>query len=290
MVENSIFPEEEIEKEKQVVLQELEMYVDNPSSHVFELSQKEVFAEGSGLHIPIIGTRESVKGITREDLVKYYDKYYKNNIKLTVGGVQTEAKNRVYLQEKFDIENRLYNAEDKIVTRKGITQAHMVVTGSFFLNTLKEQYMLKVFSAIMNGFSGRFFDVIREKNNLVYHTAFYNQIHSCGTVQYWGYAGLTPDKVPFAKNLIEEQLINVITQDELDFSKKKLIGQCKLSLDDKVDITWILIDSIMRGLDYNSLLNNYETMINSVTLQDINTFAKKLIEKQPKLVALIPEK
>ena len=290
MVNNSVFPIHELEKEKQVVFQELEMYRDNPQSHIYSLAQQEVYKEGSGLHIPIIGTREAVSGITRDTLVEHYEKYYQAKINLDIGGIPCEARNRVYAKPGFSQESLDYSHNDYIVKRKGVNQANMVVTGLIQLNEIKEYFTLELFSAIMNGFSGRFFDVIREQNNLVYHTGFYHQVHSCGTVQYWGYAGLMPSKINLATSLMREQLTKPITEEEMDFARRKWIGEHELNLDMKSTIAKLLIDSTLAEQDYDMYIKNYERNIQNVTLADLNNLAEKANFETSKLVVIIPEK
>lgn len=290
MVNNSVFPADELDKERQVVLQELEMYEDNPQQHIFEVAQKEIFKEGSGLHIPVIGTRESVSNIDRDAMVKYYQDNYKVQINLDVGGAPTEARNRVYVDPGFTKEAKDYSSEDHIISRKGVNQANMVVTGLIHLENLKDYFLMELFSAVMNGMSGRFFDVIREKNHLVYHTALYNQVHSCGTVQYWGYAGLTPTKIGLATTLMKDQLTKPITQEEMDFARRKWLGAHQLRLDQKTTVARILIDATLANQDYDVYLKSYEQHMNNITLDDLNNFARKADFQSSKLVAIVPEK
>jgi len=290
MIENSIFPEEELEKEKQVVLQELEMYEDNPQSAVFELAQREIFSEGSNLHIPIIGTRESVTDITRDILVEYYNKHYKNAIKLEIGGTVREARNRVYIASQFKQESVTYDTQDVISYRNDISQANMVMTGLFHINNLRERLIMDLFESVINGFCGRFFEVIREKNNLVYSTALYLQEHSCGTVHYCGYAGLKPEKVQFAKELMLEQLTKEVSQEELDFAKGKLIGGHELAIDKPSNIARILIDCSLNNTDYEFYLREYEKSIKTISVEEVNNFIKTIGFKDSKLVAILPRK
>lgn len=291
MVNNSVFPEEELDKERNVILQELEMYVDTAQNYIFELAQTAVFNdENSGLHLPIIGTRDTVKNLTRQDILDYYKNNYGNQIKLDIGSIYSEERNRIFLDKTYKQETPLYSTENLIVPRKGINQTNMVVTGAFQLKTLKDQFALELFSAIMNGFTGRFFSEVREKHNLAYHTSLYYQVHSCNTVQYWGYAGLLPEKMELAASLMREQLQKPITSEELDFAKKKWIGKHMLGLDNKSRIAHYLIDSTLSGRNYEDFLINYESYIRSITLEDINDLISRMNLDQSKLVALVPEK
>ena len=289
MIENSIFPAEELEKEKQVVLQELEMYHDNPQSAVFEIAQSQITQKESGLHIPIIGTRESVLNIDRDTLVNHYNKNYKNYLKIDIGDVFEEKNLAIFSKEKFEQEKISYSTEDYLEKRTGINQANMTVAGLFHVNNIREEMAVNIFSAVMNGFCGRFFDVIREQNNLVYTTRFYTQKHSCGTIQYFGFAGLKPKNVGFARDIMLDQLTKQITQEEFIYAKGKILGQHKLNLDNKSHIARILIDSSLDLSNYNLYLNEYEDSLNSVTLEDVNNVAKKANFESSKLVAIVPK-
>jgi len=290
MVNHSIIPANELDKEKQVVLQELEMGEDDPGSHIFEVAKQQIFNKGSGLHIPIIGTRETVQSIDRQTLLDYYSTKYKTKMNLDIGGVLREERNRVYLGNSFSREQNTYNTDDYILPRKGINQANIVMTGSFSVNSIKERFLLNLWKTILNGFSGRFFDVIREQHNLVYHTSFYTETHSCGTTQYYGYAGLMPEKIALAKKLMLELLTKPVTEEELQFAKGKYLGQYQLGLDNKTKIAQILINTTLAEIDYEAYLRHYEKYINGVTLSDLNRFIKKAAFDKSKLVAIVPEK
>ncbi len=289
MINNSIFPADELEKEKQVVLQELEMYHDNPQANVFEVAQGQIIQSGSGLHIPIIGTRESVTNITRDDLVKHYNDNYKNNLKIDVGDVLEERNSIGFTNRKFEQEIKAYTTTDHLETQTGINQANMTVAGLFNINNIREEMSLDVFSAVMNGFCGRFFEVIREEHNLVYTTKFYTQKHSCGTTQYFGFAGLKPDKVQFARDLMLEQLTKKVTQEEFEYAKGKMLGQHKLNLDNKSHIARILIGCSLDLANYDNYLNSYEDNLKSITLKEVNAIAKKANFESSKLIAIVPK-
>ena len=85
MVGNSVFDQEELEKEKDVIVEEIRMYQDTPDDLVLELNSKDSIAGNLGK--PIIGTEKSVKGFTRDNIVKYYtERYTKDNLVIVVSG------------------------------------------------------------------------------------------------------------------------------------------------------------------------------------------------------------
>jgi predicted Zn-dependent peptidase len=86
MVINSRFSENDIELEKNVVLEEIAMYEDSPEDLVFDLLEEHAFA-GNTLGRSITGTRESVKSITRNSIMEHMEKFYSpSNMVLSVAG------------------------------------------------------------------------------------------------------------------------------------------------------------------------------------------------------------
>ena len=85
---NSQFPEREIEKEKEVVLDEINVYLDSPSEQIYDDLEAQVF-ENHPLGNPILGTVESVKGFTKKDIEGFIDRNYfaENMVFSSVGNI-----------------------------------------------------------------------------------------------------------------------------------------------------------------------------------------------------------
>lgn len=291
MVHNSILPNDELLKERDVVLQELQMYQDNPQSAVFELANKHIFELTSGLNIPIIGTTESLARINRKVMEKHYKKYYKNPVMIEVGSGYdfNNFKPIPEFGEKFKVEAQIKNTSDMLYNRAGITQSNMIITGLIDLNpnVIENEYSLKLFSACMNGFTGRLFQTIREKHNMVYHVSFGYQIFSCGTAQYYVYAALDQKNITKAKSLILNELKRPLTEFEIEFAMNKWIGQYNLSKDDIDVTTRNIVNSIVR----NQYFDTYNAIDNiQWSAQKVRRFQDKLTQTNKKLIAIVPEK
>jgi len=286
MVHNSVFPSEEVDNERDVIMQELQMYDDNPQSRVFQIAQSAMFNKTSGLHIPIIGTPTTLNDITQKTLISHYAKYYKQMVQVEVGDVKNE-RNRIITPKRFDKEPLNTGLNDLIVSQAEINQANMVMTGLFYNNNAEDDRSLQLLSSVLNGFQGRLFQTIREKNHLVYHCSFMPQKFSCGTVQYWVYAALNPDKIQQAKQLIIDELTRPVTDTEYIFAKSKHIGQQALDLDKNSYVIKTIIDSVINNEAYEDALTNYDKGI--VSLSQLNAFMSKINFKNSKLVAIIPE-
>lgn len=289
MVHNPAFPVEEINSERKVILQELQMHEDNPQSHIFELSQKAIFQPTSGLHLPIIGTRESLANIDRAELSAYHNHMYKNIITLEVGDIE-EVEAQMLLPHKFAPEVPNSDRSDYIVSRPGINQANMILTGLIhFSDPITAKFDMEFYSGLLNGFTGRLFQVIREKHGLVYTVAFYYQIFSCGTVQYHVYAALDPDKIQMAKNLMIQELTRPVTPEEVNYVQKKITGEHDLAIDSKYYLSRLIIESTINHGNYSNIIKKYEDNIN-LSAKSVNDFIAYAPFEKSKLVAIIPEK
>ncbi len=172
LVLNPLFEKEALERERKVILEEIKMYHDNPSTHVLE-KIKEMLYEGP-FNMSIAGTQESVKGLSREKVVDLFDAIYStNNMIFSVVGdanweeVLEEAKKFPKMNKKIsDIPIVLKNGE-MIEKRKGIDQAHLVL--GFHMPKLgdKNRYAGEIFDSVLGGgTSSRLFQEIREKKRL----------------------------------------------------------------------------------------------------------------------------
>jgi predicted Zn-dependent peptidase len=293
MVNNSILPSDELTKERQVVLQELQMYEDNPRSAVFEHASKYLYHPDSGLHVPIIGTFESLANINRAVMQEHYFEHYRHPIYIQVGDVQDEKEFiRPDRLRSFSVENQNSDFSDVLIPRKGITQANMLMTGLLDLNphVVLNEASLKLFEACMNGFTGRLFKTIREEKNMVYHVSFGYQPFSCGTVQFYVYAGLDPARIQEAKGLILEELSRPFSDEELDFAAKKLIGESDLDRDGVALTARQVVESVIRNIPLSALTDDVADLTESAKKR-VNEFQSKVnFAGSSKLVAIVPER
>jgi predicted Zn-dependent peptidase len=289
MVKNANFPKKEIENEKNVIFQELQMYEDNPQAFLFDVVQREMFDKSSGLHIPIIGTKESLANIGRKELQKYYKMTYSNPILIEVGDTEAE-KNVLKLSKRFDIETKTYKNNNLFVSKAGVNQANMTLASlSDYPDKILTHFYLELLGGVMNGFTGRLFKTIRDRHGLVYHVSLNARTFSCGTIFTNAYAACSPDKVILAKDLIIKELTRKISKEEIEFAKRKVIGEYKLSIDSSSAISSTIINMTLAGIDYNEYLKNFEKNI-EVASRNLNDFVSHLKLEDSKLIALVPEK
>ena len=290
MVFNSTLPIKELKKEKEVVIQEIQMYQDNPLYQIWEIVSNALYTSDSGLYDPIAGNIANVKRFTRTDLLTHYNKYKNNITQLQISDIKNSKK----VSEKsefFKSEKIVYPNSDYIITKKGITQTNMLVSGLAQLPlTTDTKFSLQLFDAVLNDMSGRLFSVIREQNNLVYSVYFHYQVFTCGIVQWNVFAALDEKNMYKAKKLIEEELCYPVTKQEKIYASQKLIGQTSLILDNPKVIGNRIIYSLLQGLDYTQNISNKKCKQNiDKNINFLNEFLERIDFKNNRLVAIVPE-
>ena len=178
MLCNSLFNEEDLEKEKGVIIDEIDMYDDSPDDMVHELLQKEVWKEHSLGYI-ISGTKQIVQGLTREELIEFMEQYYvADNMIISVAG-NFEEENLVQLLEAGFGNIKATSTRNAVtipeftktfvVKNKDIEQVHMNLAFDAVNVESEERFAVTIMNSIFGGTeSSILFQKIREESGLAY--------------------------------------------------------------------------------------------------------------------------
>lgn len=221
---NSVFSEEEIQKESRVIQEEINMYEDSPEDLVHELISENVFAEHP-LSYPIIGTKQTVDSFDSEAMKGYFSTHYtpENTIIAIAGSFEQDALMRLIdsyfgsfsaSAAAFEETTPIYTPT--VITReKEIEQTHICLTFPGVRHGTEESFALSVFDLIFGGgMSSRLFQKIREEQGLVY------SIYSGATGYkqagiYSIYAGMGADCAQEVIRLIGEE-IRLLQTEKID--------------------------------------------------------------------------
>ena len=246
MLNNSKFDHNDIEKEKGVIFEEINMYLDSPEDIVYDVLS-EIMFENTPLALPVLGSYETVNNLNREMILEYYKKHYTSeNMVISVVGNLDSKDTMNMLNEHFYKSN--INESDNssrnntpLLSQKIKSQLKETEQLNFCLGMegvkrgSDDIYSLLVMNNIFGGsMSSRLFQKIREEKGLVYsvysHPTSFKDI---GTFTI--YAGLNSDQVINVAKLIEEDIEdlrkNLITKDELEKSKEQLKGNYILGME-----------------------------------------------------------
>jgi predicted Zn-dependent peptidase len=288
---HSTFPEEDIEKEKRIIKEEIKMVEDTPDDYVHDLFNQTIWGD-TGLGQSVLGRRETVKSFIRDDLISHIKKYYgiKDVIIACAGNFEPESlldilnKNLGSLRrgsEPVKDTHPLFNSRVEVF-HKELSEAHVCMGVEGIPQASEERYSLSVLNTILGaGVSSRLFQEIREKRGLTY--SIYSFVSSYFDTGIWGiYAGVGRKRVRELVELILEEANNLkdtLTEVELERAKNHLKGNIVLGLES----TGSRMNNIARQeIYYGRYYSPKEVMkeIDSIKLSQIKDLAEGMLKRE----------
>lgn len=301
MVINPSLNQEDIDKERTVILEELKMYRDLPQSYVYELLD-ELLWPNQPLGTPIIGTVESINRINRDTLKNYQSGCYTaaNIVISAAGSLEHEALTKK-ISAKFSASqtaelNRFTPAKESQnkpqlkIFHKETEQTHMALG----FQSLKRGHPLRHAQAILHiilgaNMSSRLFNEVREKRGLAYEIGTgLKRYHDTGA--FLVHAGIDNLKVEDCLGVIFQELGKIrktlAAKDEFKRAKEFLLGQLSLALEDTMEYMLWMGESVA-CLDKAYTLEQVSQEVKKVSLQDVRRVASEIFDNQKINLALI---
>lgn len=305
MVLNPILDEKEIEREKGVILEEMAMYDDTPMYKIGDVFENLIFEENT-LGNDIIGTKETIKKMTKNDFLVYRKShYYTENILLTVAG-NIDEKSVIKLSEKYfgnvaktplsslkklSIKINQDNPKVKLLSKKN-EQAHLIMGFVGNKRMDESRFVEAITSTILGGgMSSRMFTEVRERRGLCYSIRTDSE-HYVETGYLSTYAGVETSKVDEAIKVILDQYMGISTQkykvttEELIKAKEYLKGHIALALEDTRKISSFFGESELL-LGKHESVNDIYKGIDKVTIDEIYEFSKDMFKLNKLNLAII---
>ncbi|MBI5077545.1 insulinase family protein [Candidatus Falkowbacteria bacterium] len=247
---NSTFLPKEINRERGVIVEEINMYHDNPIMHIESLLEEAIY-QGSSLAREVCGPRKVIKSISREKILDFKNKYYAaDNLVIAIAG-KIDKKTKSILEKKFinkikpkeNFSKRIFTAlgskQDapriKLHFRK-TRQAQIALGFPAYGYNDPRAYGLHLLSIVLGGnMSSRLFTAVREKSGLCYFIrCFPNFYEDCGDIIIQ--SGLDVSRIEEAMDIISRELKRIktagVTAKELRNAKEFLRGKIILNLED----------------------------------------------------------
>lgn len=296
IVANPIFGKKKIEKEKQVILKEINMVMDDPRQHQWILFQKNLF-EIHPAKNPTYGTIESVKNLNRNNILDYYNKYYiPNNMVISIVGNVNNVKEKISryfgnlkpkkLILKKRVKEPLQTKIKKFVEKRKTHNSYMVLGYKTVSRLNKDSYVFDVINAVLGrGQSGWIFEEIRNKLGLAYQVGVQNELEDdYGTFAI--FAGLDKKNIEKARKIILEQFkkLEKISKNELEEAKTSIEGNYTLNMEDNFQLADNL--AFWETIKNTSLADNYIKNIKKVKINDVKRVAKKYLNNNYTLVII----
>lgn len=302
LVKNPLFKEEDIEKEKGVILEEIRMVEDDPQDKVFDLFVENIWESTHPLSRPILGREASVRNLNRDACLKQFEFYNARNMILVASGDAEFDKVRDLAQGKLgDIGSseepppRFPPKPNKHfhIAERGSHQAHLCLGVPGIERASPRRFALEVLNTILGGgMSSRLFKRIREELGLAYAVgsspSFY--LDSGLFLVYIGTSpGNAPKTVEIAWEEMERLKKELVPAETLRLAKEKLKGNLILALES--------IPSRMMRLGVGEIYNLHVPVddviarIEAVTADEVQAIAQALFRGDALSLTVIgPEK
>jgi predicted Zn-dependent peptidase len=285
------FAEEDLENEREIVLEEIAMYEDDPQDKVFDVLGEAIFGTHP-LGRAIIGRSAVVAGTPADGLRDFHAaRYVPGNIVVSAAGsldhdelveqiAGAEAKRAgapvppaVVPPGEGDLERRIRFIE------KDTEQYHLCLGAPGIARDDERRFALRVLDNILGGTSSsRLFQEVREKRGLAYSVYSFQSLYA-GTGQVGLYVGTRPDNVGRAMAVVAEELERFrdvpATAEELTRSKENVKGRMVLALESTTARMNRLGSSVLAGMPLLSLDELVER-IDAVTIEDLEGLAQEL--------------
>jgi predicted Zn-dependent peptidase len=289
IIKNPLLREEDIEKERTVILEEEIMYQEDPASYFNQESVK--FIYDKVYNLPIIGTKESISNINKNDLELFHKSFY-NDKHMLISVVSSLSKDVIsdkiskYFGQIDDylLENKIktsvadWSDKDFFIMKEGISQAHGDVVFKSFPLYSKEYLAATIVSMIMgDGMDSRLFLSVREEKGLVYTISATMFSDTDTGIMYISFLSTSPNEV-FSEIDAECQKViqSGFTEEEITRAKNKYKSNLYKSFESKRYLSSRKEKSILDGRKKVLDLSSLEKKINEVTSEDLLEVAKKI--------------
>ena len=305
MVTSSLIESKDVDAERGVILEEIAMNEDDPSDTVHEAFVRQLFGD-TPLGRPILGTVDSINGITQDQIAEHYRARYTPD-HLVVAAAGRLDHDAVVRQAEQAFRHVLDGAAQPAAPRlagaaaspgegrgvrlvsRGIEQANLVLGCAALSRTDDRRFPLGVLNAALGGgMSSRLFQEVREKRGLAYSVYSFTSQHADAGL--WGvYAGCLPSKADDVLSICRDEIAKVVsgglTGAELERGKGQLRGSMVLGLEDP--------SSRMSRLGKSELVyprlepvDDILASIEAVTHDDVRAVAADILAK-PKVLAVV---
>jgi predicted Zn-dependent peptidase len=302
MALNPLLKQEDIKKERTVIIEEIRMYNDLPPHIVQDLLDKTMWPNHP-LGRNIAGSIDSVSSISKEDLSNFQNKYYRpqNMVIVFVGDIKhkdciafvnkalgnKKTERQDYHFDKFY--SRQVSAQAQMLA-KDIEQTKLAIGFPAYSRTHSKRFVLGLIYIILGGnMSSRLFDEVREKRGLAYEiSSQYKQLIDTGA--FYIHAGIDNKKISLALDLIFKELSklkkNLVSQSELSRAKEYCLSQLAMGLEDTMEhmvFLGVSASTTNELLDFNTI----KKAVNKIKPKELLEVSNEIFNKEKVNVSLV---
>jgi len=287
---NSLFDSKEIERERQIISEEISMSMDLPPQRISMLIDELLWPE-QPLGREVIGYRETISSITREQILNYVARrYIPNNTVLSIAGNIQHEEAVAQIENLFGkwatgevMTDYITNARQKKarmrIEPRDIEQAHLCIAVHGFSRSHPQRFTLDLLNTVLGaGMSSRLFTEIREHKGLAYDIHSYTE-HFLKSGSLTVYAGVDPKKIEIAVAAILEEISKTkqgILADEFIRAKELSKGRLYLRFEDSQNVAlWYGSQEILMRQILN--VDDVISIVDAITIDELKEVAGEII-------------
>ena len=300
MLLNSKFDAEEIDREKGVIIEELNMYQDNPMLHIEDVLEDCLYGD-TPAGWETVGTKKNIQDFKRNDFIKYFSSQYgANSLQVVLAGGMSKGdikavKEMILQFPKNNWQNKKRVVESQkqpkfVLVNKKTDQLNLSLAVRTYAVGHQDEFIIKLLSIILGGaMSSRLFIRLRERNGLAYYVKTSTEFHSDSgylTTQ----AGIPAEKTGQAINIILEEYyrltIELVSPKELKRAKDLLQGHVLLQMEATDNIAnWYARQAVLRKETLTP--GEFLKKIKKITPADLQRVAKNIFTESRLNLAMI---
>ncbi len=297
---------EDIDKERGVIIEEINMYEDQPQAKVGDVFEELVY-QGSPLARPVIGYKETVGAMQREDFLAHWDKWYDPSHVVVgiVGQIPDGTRLEKLVEQYFDKgvkragggEEKIQNSKVKHqmkprvkVITKETEQAHYYLGFPGISRIDPDRYALGLLATLTGGnSSSRLFNEIREKRGLAYY-AYASADVNRDLGSFFAFGGVNLGKTEEAVKVTMEELLKVAAgkfdESEVERAREYVTGKLQLDMEDSSRLAELMVQRALfeeKVETIEEVLEHYK----AVTVDEVMRLAARLIVPEKMNLAVI---
>jgi zinc protease len=299
------FSDEELEKERRQVLEEIRSQEDNVSAEAFRLFSQTLFKKHP-YRLDVLGTAASISGMTRRRMVDYYKRHVmpEQMTFAIVGDVDPQAvllKARQLFAERPEKSGRAFppppepltdpppSAPAQVFRFQNKQQAHVVYGFPGTTVNDPDRFPLEVLATILSGQGGRLFVELRDKRGLAYRVSAFS-VEGVDPGYFAVYIATSPENLAVAVSGIEDELARIMSQPipkaELERAKRYLVGAHEISLQRRAALASTLAFHECYGLGWDEY-RRYAPAVLTVTAEDVQRVARRFLDPARSIIATV---
>ena len=304
MMQRSLIDEEEVNRERTVVQQEIRRAFDQPAAWAGRLLSEACFGD-QPLGWPVAGTVELVEALTRDDFLAHIRTWYvPNNVVLSVAGKITHRKVVAAARKLFDdlkgqpapsvqVAHEGIPAKNVVVDARDITQSNLGIAMRSVSRTDPDRYAVTLLNAVLGrGMSSRLFKEVRERRGLAYSIgSSATRYNDTGVMSIS--AGVSPEKVLETIKVIKEELTKLVEEpvgsEEMTKARDYTVGSFRMSLETPMALAQRAGEQLLM-LGKIEPIEETVAQLKAVTAADVRRVAQRLFRSENFAMALVGPK